>query len=609
MEKLKLFLVVSVFALLVAACGGGETSSFSNQTPTQPVSVSLSDLSTTVEISQTYQFSATVENANDTTVGWQVNKVAGGNSTGGTISESGLYTAPDRVPSPVTVTVTAVAHADATQEASATVTIMSNVTVAVSPGDATLPAGETVQFTAAIENANDTATKWHVNEVSGGDATLGTISAGLYTAPSLPPPGGVVTITAISLADTSKTDSVNVTVQFSNASLNGPYVFTFSGNDPGGRFYAAGRFIADGNGNITDGIEDYRQGGNSSPRTFGGTYEPVPLREGRIVVTLNFSGEGGMTSADFRFELTNVGEGPMVVLDNYITGSGQIYKQDPDTFSNASINGSYVMQFLGSESLTFAICAALNADGAGSLTSGLADMNDNGKVTTRIPSSGGSYSVDSTGRGVMTTVASVGGETDTSQFAMYLISSDRAVGVPLSTGSGGGMMWMEKQQITSFSNASMSGDFVFFMTGDPALDPRFFLGRLTVDGAGTISAGVADQNKEGMVTQSVPIAGTYSIPATDMGRGTVNITTADEGTGGAIIYLVSEMKAFMISTDSGEANGGQMVAHEGTPCSTSSLQGTFLHSLRGFNINAMVEVGKLEAWFSTATEASPAARR
>src|SRR5207302_9627902 len=59
----------------------------------------------------------------NTQVTWQVNTVAGGNATVGTISTAGLYTAPGTVPSPATVTVTAVSVADSTRSASATVTI------------------------------------------------------------------------------------------------------------------------------------------------------------------------------------------------------------------------------------------------------------------------------------------------------------------------------------------------------------------------------------------------------------------------------------------------------------------------------------------------------
>ncbi|MBK7904376.1 MAG: S8 family serine peptidase [Proteobacteria bacterium] len=71
----------------------------------------------------TQAFTATVENTLNTAVTWQVGGVTGGNSTVGTISTSGLYTAPVAVPSSATVTVSALSNADNTRTGSAQVTI------------------------------------------------------------------------------------------------------------------------------------------------------------------------------------------------------------------------------------------------------------------------------------------------------------------------------------------------------------------------------------------------------------------------------------------------------------------------------------------------------
>src|SRR5256886_927922 len=73
-----------------------------------PVSVTISPISATVAVGGTQQFTATVQNTGNTAVTWQVNGVMGGNATVGTISSSGLYTAPA---SPATVTVSVVSPA------------------------------------------------------------------------------------------------------------------------------------------------------------------------------------------------------------------------------------------------------------------------------------------------------------------------------------------------------------------------------------------------------------------------------------------------------------------------------------------------------------------
>jgi hypothetical protein len=114
-------------------------------------------------------------------------------------------------------------------------------------------------------NTSNTAVTWQVNGTVGRDATVGTISTGgSYTAPNLPPAGGSVTITAVSQADSTKSGSINLTIQFSDASVQGVYAFSFSGNTG----TAAGSFQASGSGTITNGVEDY----NSSTGTFSALF-------------------------------------------------------------------------------------------------------------------------------------------------------------------------------------------------------------------------------------------------------------------------------------------------------------------------------------------------
>jgi len=88
-----------------------------------PVSVTVSPAAATVRVRRTAQFTATVQNTADTRVTWQVNGITGGNGTIGTISTTGLYTAPGNPPTPATVTVRAVSVADSTKSGSAAVTI------------------------------------------------------------------------------------------------------------------------------------------------------------------------------------------------------------------------------------------------------------------------------------------------------------------------------------------------------------------------------------------------------------------------------------------------------------------------------------------------------
>ncbi len=197
-------------AWVCAGCGGGVT----EPAPPAPVTVSLVPTSAAVFLGGTQQFTATVSNTTNPAVRWSVNGIEGGDASVGTISATGLYTAPRRLPTPATVTIRAISLADSTKSASATVTIQSDVTVSVTPATAAVELGASTQFTAAVSGSGDPdrAVRWSVNGIEGGDASVGTISAtGLYTAPRRLP-AGAVTVTATSLADPAKSVSAAVTI-------------------------------------------------------------------------------------------------------------------------------------------------------------------------------------------------------------------------------------------------------------------------------------------------------------------------------------------------------------------------------------------------------------
>jgi uncharacterized protein (DUF1800 family) len=178
------------------------------------VAVSINPTSATVAANATQQFQATVTGSSNTNVTWQVNNVTGGNATTGTISSTGLYTAPASVPGSA-INVRAVSQADQTKSATASVTITPSapsVIVSISPTQASLATNATQQFQATVTNSANTAVTWQVNNVVGGNATVGTItSGGLYTAPGAAPAGGI-TVTAVSQADPTKSANAAVTI-------------------------------------------------------------------------------------------------------------------------------------------------------------------------------------------------------------------------------------------------------------------------------------------------------------------------------------------------------------------------------------------------------------
>ncbi len=148
---------------------------------------------------------AVVTGTSNTSVTWSVDGTAGGNATLGKINLTGLYTAPAQYGAR---TITATSVADTTKSASAALTILG--TVAISPTNAVIGSGATQQFTASVQGESTASFAWAVDGVSGGNATVGTItSGGLYTAP---PVSGGHSITATVTADSSATTSSPVSI-------------------------------------------------------------------------------------------------------------------------------------------------------------------------------------------------------------------------------------------------------------------------------------------------------------------------------------------------------------------------------------------------------------
>src|SRR6266513_1988056 len=127
---------LATYYYAVQAVDAGGTSANSSPasaaTQVQSVTVTISPTSVALAPNGTQQFTATVTGSSNTAVTWEVNDVTGGNATTGTVSTSGLYTAPATVPNPANVTVTEVLQADTTKSASATVTISNGLAFYVS---------------------------------------------------------------------------------------------------------------------------------------------------------------------------------------------------------------------------------------------------------------------------------------------------------------------------------------------------------------------------------------------------------------------------------------------------------------------------------------------
>jgi hypothetical protein len=126
----------------------------------------------------------------------------------GTLTKSGVYTAPSSISSQQNVPITATVLGSSAASISAIVNLMPAVAVNLVPSSVILTSGQTQQFTASVINASNTAVEWTLNPVG-----LGMINAsGLYTAPTSMTTQQTVAITATSQVDPSETASAKITL-------------------------------------------------------------------------------------------------------------------------------------------------------------------------------------------------------------------------------------------------------------------------------------------------------------------------------------------------------------------------------------------------------------
>jgi hypothetical protein len=196
------------------------------------VSVTLSPATASVQTALTQAFTASV--ANDSAnkgVTWALSGAGCGATCGmlsATSSASGVaitYTAPASVPNPASVTLTATSVANGTKAAAAVITItaapLPAIAVMVSQTTANVVANNTLVLSATVTNdSQNKGVTWSVSGTGCSGGSCGTIvpsanasgASVTYTAPPNVPNPPLVTLTATSVADATKSAAAAITV-------------------------------------------------------------------------------------------------------------------------------------------------------------------------------------------------------------------------------------------------------------------------------------------------------------------------------------------------------------------------------------------------------------
>jgi hypothetical protein len=557
-----------------------------------------------VTVNGTAQCTRNLLNLSSDLVNWEVSigtgtPVAGGNSTLGTIDKNGLYTAPTTQPTPNNiVTITAVAQAQTSLTATATLTILAATAInaivctgSTSTSGLTVTSGLGLACTAADSSGHPISVFWQVDTINGGNAILGTInSQGNYAAPLIPPPGGTVTITAVSQAVSTNTMSVMVNVTFGNRVLQGPFVFSTSGRViSGNAFFArAGSLNLGGDGTMSGNLEDYvsQSGGAKQFNNFTGTYSVGADGRGTMQFCEKISATCTPASATafFRISVVSPQQAQIIEFSQPNTsaalnvGSGEMDSRDASVFSSGGLAGAYSFNFSGlsSAGAPQSEVGEFSANGHGTISAGSAntpgriDVNNGGPQTL----AASTYTFSGNGRGTATI--------NSSAFSFYAVSSSHAKFIETDASAIlVGDAFVQQTTSCNWGDNALNGAVVFETAGAKSGAEITDLISFTANGTGVVTAESIDQNSGGTVTTpGSPLGGSYTIDT--CGRGTLNIP-ATTPIHSYVFYMTSVGSALIQEITTGTVAHGTMVQPLAGPFMAASLSGSYALNLAGTN--------------------------
>ncbi|HJV90698.1 MAG TPA: hypothetical protein VJ623_10365, partial [Holophagaceae bacterium] len=202
----------------VIACSGGGGGAAATAASSSAVVVQVAPSSPNVAVNSGLPVRATITGVDAPDLIWTVDGVEGGNAAVGTILGTGAnvtYMAPDASGTHV---VQASLRSNPSKSGSATVEVTAFVAVSITPAGATVPLSGSQAFSASVINTSDSGVVWTVDDIPGGNSSVGTlVVAGATATYSAPASAGVHTLKATSTADGSKSATASISVQESGA--------------------------------------------------------------------------------------------------------------------------------------------------------------------------------------------------------------------------------------------------------------------------------------------------------------------------------------------------------------------------------------------------------
>ena len=325
----------SDLTVTITATSVADKSKSATATPTvSAITVTLTEFEATITVNTGQTYTATVNNdPKNQGATWTLTQNGVSCSPGcGNINPASTpsgqittYTAPSTIPANAAVILTATSISDTTKSVQGMVTIVPPppISIIISPSAALINVTGTVHFGAGVRfDPNNAGVTWSISGCTGGATVCGSInitnSGADYVAPATVPPGGMVTVTATSVTDPTKSASATVTINRINfTSRSFP-----AGNTPNGVVVAD----FNGDGKLDVAVADY---GNPSTGDNGGvivllgngdgTFQPaISVNAGKNPISIavgdfNNDGKEDLVIADFGDRSTG-GSGSVEVL-------------------------------------------------------------------------------------------------------------------------------------------------------------------------------------------------------------------------------------------------------------------------------------------------------
>jgi len=382
---------------------------------------------------------------------------------------------------------------------------------------------------------------------------------------------------------------------FSNSNLKGTYVFSTSGSDPNGAFFAmAGMLTANGSGGITGGTLDINDSDTSVPTPIQAFGQAI---SGSSTYTVGVDGRGKINlvstplgTITFDFVLDSNAGGLITEFDKNGTGSGTLELQSA-TITQAQLAQGYAFSLSGFDANgnVAATAGAFTLGSDGTISTGVCDVNDSQVIVPGQPLTG-SVTLGSGGNSGAAQLATTLG---TLTFNFYVVDSthlkfietNALPAVPVLAGD-------------VFQQAAMpTGTLVFTMAGEVAAsggaEPLAFGGFMTSSGAGQTTGGLEDVNIGGTVPSTqVPFTLNYTAPTG--GRSTLALTNFSGGPSSLAVYATSG-GVLMLEIDANALATGTAYAQSAMSLSTPpqgygfNLSGVNFATGSGFELDDIAE--------------------